>query len=278
MEFVEASIGFSGILGSLFGIISSGLFAASQTSFLGNYQPSLVSQPWVVDVVNTAQALLGVTATVATQTLVKDSPAADWRAVLNMQAVVQDDGLAMSAPTVDTAMTSGFKVIARNVTDPKAKFDIFRKLANAATTSSRLPAGYAVESEEAVISRHRILSAINMAEAAMGRKYATIDESLAAMDTVVAVFDDEAKAAYANCDNALFMEIKSYTTQFSKMMHDLSYRLPGMVRVNFSGGVHPLVASYVIYKDAKRHRELEERNIVDANGRFGPLVVGITPV
>ena len=47
--------------------------------------------------------------------------------------------------------------------------------------------------------------------------------------------------------------------------------------VNFSGGVHPLVAAYAIYNDAKRHRELEERNIVDANGRFGPIVSGIAP-
>ena len=40
MEFVEANIGFSGILGSIFGIISTGLFATSQTSFLRDYTPT----------------------------------------------------------------------------------------------------------------------------------------------------------------------------------------------------------------------------------------------
>ena len=112
----------------------------------------------------------------------------------------------------------------------------------------------------------------------MGRKYAYVDECLAAMDMVLAVLEDEAKAAYDDCDNELFLEIKKYATEFAKMMNDLSYRLPGQVLVNFSGGVHPLVAAYAIYKDAKRHRELEERNIVDANGRFGPIVSGVAPV
>ena len=62
------------------------------------------------------------------------------------------------------------------------------------------------------------------------------------------------------------------------MMNDLAYRLPGLITVDFSGGVHPLVAAYVIYNDAKRHRDLEPRNIIDANGRFGRLVRGVAPV
>jgi hypothetical protein len=74
------------------------------------------------------------------------------------------------------------------------------------------------------------------------------------------------------------MELKKYAVEFSKMMNDLSYRLPGRVLVNFSGGVHPLVAAYVIYGDAKRHQELEVRNIIDANGRIGPVVSGVSPV
>jgi prophage DNA circulation protein len=277
LEFVEANIGFSGILGSIFGIISTALFGTSQASFLSNYIPQAVSQPWRTDVINKAQSLVSATATAATYTLVADSPSTDWRDVLYMQELAADDGLAVSAPNVDNAMTDGFAVISRNVVDPVAQFDIMRKLVNAATTSHTLPAGAAVISDEAVVSRHRILSAIGMAEAAMGRKYSTIDECLATMDMVLAVFDDEAKAAYAACDNALFMEIKKYAVEFSKMMHDLSYRLPAKVLVNFSGGVHPLVAAYVIYKDAKRHRELELRNIIDANGRIGPIVSGISP-
>jgi len=277
MEFVEANIGFTGILGSIFGIISSGLLATSQTSFLRDYTPTLVSQPWVTDVVNNAQHLINVTATTATYTLVADSPTTEWRDVLSMQEIAKDDGLALSAPIVDDALVDGFGIISRNLVDPDEKFKVFRRLVNSATITPNLPVGYATDSDEAVVSRHRLLSVVGMAEAAMGRKYKTIDECLAAMDAVMTVFEDEAKLAYNECDNQLFLEIKKYATEFNKMMHDLSYRLPNKIVVNFSGGVHPLVASYVIYKDAKRHRELEERNIIDANGRFDMIVSGIAP-
>jgi len=278
MEFVEANIGFSGILGSIFGIISTGLFAASQTSFLRDYQPQFVPHPWKVDVIDKAQSLLTATATVATHTLVADSPLTDWHDVFNIHTVASDDGLALSGKNVDNAMTDGFAIITKNIIDANRKFDVFRKLANVAKVTPNLPVtGYAVETDEAAVSRHRVLSGIGMAEAAMGRKYSTIQEALNAREIVMALFDDEAKIAYGECDNTLYLEITKYATEFSKMMYDLSYRLPGQVIVNFSGSVHPLVAAYTIYKDAKRHRELEERNIVDANGRFGMLVAGISP-
>ena len=277
LEFVEANVGFSGILGSIFGIISTGLLATSQTSFLRDYTPHLVAQPWRTDVVDKTQSLITSVVQVAEHVVVSESPANDWRAIFNMWEVAQDDGLALSGPVVDDALTSGFNLIGRNVVDPTNKFNIYRRLANTATTSTGLPAGAAVVSDEAVVSRFRLLAGVGMAEAAMGRKYPTIEEALVAKDIVMAVFEDEAHAAYAECDNRLFLDIEKYATEFSKMMYDLSYRLPGQIIVNFSGGVHPLVAAYTIYKDAKRHRELEERNVVDANGRFGMLVSGISP-
>jgi hypothetical protein len=229
-------------------------------------------------VIDTAQKLIWATATVATHVVATDSPASDWKKINRMKEVAMDDGLASSATNVDNAMVDGFWLISNYDQSPDSRFKRFRNLANAATSSNKLPGGVAVETEEAALSRHRILAAIGMAEAAMGKKYNTIHEALATMDLVLVVLDDEAQATYAECDNKLFLEIKKYSVEFSKMMNDLAYRLPGVVRINFSGGVHPLVAAYAIYKNAKRHRELEERNIVDANGRFGPLVVGVSPV
>jgi prophage DNA circulation protein len=280
LEFVEAnSMGLGGFAGSLFGIISSGLNGASSDSFYRDYTPTFVAQPWRADVINTAQSLVGETATTATHVLTAKSPPSMWRTVFKAQEVERDDGLATFAKNVDRAMTDSFTVVAANIPEAVDKFRTFKRLANVATTISAPPAPeVAIKSEEAVLSRHRILSAINMAEAAMGRTYSYLDEGLMAMDQVMKVFEDEAKAAYDVCDNVLFLEIKNYATQFAKMMYDLSYRLPGLVRVNFSGGVHPLTAAYVIYKDAKRHRELETKNIVDANGRFAPMVTGVSPV
>jgi hypothetical protein len=111
----------------------------------------------------------------------------------------------------------------------------------------------------------------------MARKYSNVQAAIAAIDTVSAVLDDEAKSAYNICDNALYLELQKYIVNFKDMMYDLAYRLPGLITVDFAGGVHPLVAAYVIYNDAKRHRDLEPRNVIDANGRFGRLVRGTAP-
>lgn len=279
LEFVEANPVGTGLgLGSLFGIISTGLNLASQASFIRDYQPTRISQPWRGDIVDTAQELVGATRAALVQTLPIDATAAQWRSVLRMEEVATDDGLAALGPVVNAVEVRGFQAITANIQDPEPKFTVMRTLANAVTKPSTLPvAGGAVLSEEAVISRHRILAGIGMAEAAMGRKYAYVDQALEAMNTVLAVFADEARLAYDQCDNELFLEIRKYSIEFSKMMHDLAYRLPGLVVVDFSGGVHPLVAAYTIYNDAKRHRDLEPRNRLDANGRFMGLVSGIAP-
>ncbi|MGY2987717.1 DNA circularization N-terminal domain-containing protein [Bradyrhizobium sp. USDA 4508] len=277
LEFVEANP-VTGIAGVLFGIIATGLNATSQASFLRDYHPAQASQPWSSDVINTAQRLVDVTYRAAVQTFTAESTTQDWRDVLKMEEVATDDGLAADGVNVDRALSNGFVTIAENIDDPVAEFGVMRILANQASGSSVLPAGVAADSEEAVLSRHRVLAAIGMAEAAMARIYSYVDEALAAMDAVLAVLDDEAKAAYANCDNGLFLELRKYAIQFNEMMNDLAYRLPPLIRVDFGGGVHPLVAAYAIYNDATRHRELELRNKIDANGRFSPVVVGFAPI
>ena len=277
LEFVEANDQIGGIAGQLFGIINTGLNAASQGSFLRDYHPELVSQPWRTDVIDTAQLLVDTTAQVAIQVLPPDAPMSDRRDVLKMQEVAQDDGLATSGSNVDLALSTGFQIIAYTVTDSDKEFQLMKQLANVASKSSKLPADTAVESEEAVLSRQRILAAMGMAQAAMARKYGYVDQSLTAMDQVLVVLNDEARAAYASCDNTLFLEIRKYATQFADMMNTLAYRLPGLITVDFMGGVSPLMAAYAIYNDAKRHRDLEQRNIIDANGRFMPLVSGVAP-
>jgi len=278
MEFVEANIGFSGIAGSIFGIISTGLLATSQATFLADYQPILVPYPWRADVIDKTQDLLAKTATLVTHTLTEDSPTTDWHEVVDMNTIAEDNGLAVSGPLVDESFLDGFAILTRNVQSPDSRFALFRKMANSAVAGTKWPAsGHAESTDEAVVSRYRILAAVGMAEAAMGRKYPTTDECLKARETVMAVLEDEATVAYNECNNALYLELTTYAIEFSKMMYDLSYRLPGQVIVNFSGGVHPLVAAYTIYHDAKRHRELEERNVVNADGRFGMLVSGISP-
>jgi hypothetical protein len=278
LEFVEANSTGSGLGGSLFGIITTGLNAASQAVFLRDYRPERISQPWRGDVIDTAQSLVNATQAVYKQTLPVDATAQQWRIALRMEEVGRDDGLAAVPAVVDAVETRGFNAIAYNIVDADIKFKAMRGLANIAAVHTKLPeVGGAAHAEEAAISRHRILAGVGMAESALGRKYSYVDQALATKDMVLEVLGSEAQNAYDNCDNELFLELRNYMTQFSKMMHDLAYRLPGLVIVNFAGGVHPLVAAYAIYNDAKRHRDLEPRNRIDANGRFMGLVSGIAP-
>ena len=283
MEFVEANgIGVSGPTSgpgysSLYGVIHSPLNDISRASFLANYTPTLVAQPWRTDVINRTQSLVAAVHRVVIQTVTEQSSSNDWRAVASMEDVAKDDGLAADAEKVEEALFTGFKFISSKIQDADGRYKIFRALVNFASFTSYHPVAIAQTSEEAALSRHRILGVIGMAEAAMGRKYRHLGEGLAAMDEVLKVLEDEAQIAYHNCDNGLFLEIRRYAIEFGRMMHDMTYRLPGRVIVDYSGGVHPLIASYVLYKDAKRHRELEQTNIVDANGRFQQLVVGLTP-
>ena len=227
-----------------------------------------------------AQKLIKTTHDVLVQTFTTETSSTQWRVALNMKAVASDPGLAMVAENVDKALTSGVSEITYNLQDdPDEQWRTLRKLANQAAIDSSLPvSGGAAEVENALYSRFRVLTGVAMAEAAMARKYPHVQAATAAMDTTSAVLEDEAQSAYNICDNALFLELQKYITNFKEMMYDLAYRLPGLITVDFQGGVHPLVAAYVIYNDSKRHRDLEPRNVIDANGRFGRIVRGIAPV
>lgn len=279
MEFVEANaVGASGGGGFLWGIIDSGLMAVSSANFVANYTPLEIPMPWRPEIVATAQMLVDTVTRVVVRTTPADVDEVAWRNIWKMRDIVEDDIMAASAPVVDKAFVYAFATIVHNVPDAQRRYSIMRTLANVAAKSTRMPHGsVAARSEEAVLSRFHLLAGVKLAEAALAKKYRYTDEALQAKDAVMIVFADEAKAAYDDCDNTMFLAIRDYALQFSRMMNDLIYRLPGLVAVNFLGGIHPLVAAYDIYKDAKRHRDLEEKNRVDAQGRFGPIVVGIMP-
>jgi prophage DNA circulation protein len=273
LEFVEANQGAGGLAGSIFGLISTGLSAVSQTSFLQDYTPLAVAPPWQHDVIVAAQELVREVATTTQQTTPIDASAQDQRNILQMQEVADDVGLAANRVKVDQSLNYGFNAIAINLPDPLTRFKTMKRLANLAARTSILPTGVAADSEEAVLSRHRILAGIGITNAAMAQIYATVDEALTAMDQGSAVLEDEAKHAYDICDNVLFLELRNYITQFKQTMNDIAYRLPPLIAVDFNGGTYPLVAAYAIYNDAKKARDLEKRNPVDANGRFRPSIV-----
>jgi prophage DNA circulation protein len=281
MEFVEAqSTGIDALGGALFGIINTNLAGASQAAFLANYTPLAAAQPWRTDILNSTAYLVGALTDVVVQTTttLADLIPQDWRNIATLKTIVADPLLCADATKVNKALVYGYSTIANNLAgDPVSLYTNMRALVNTAATTSTMPAGTAQESEAEILTRTRILAAINMANAALAVQYNTVDDCLAAMDQVGTVFDDEMAQAYDDCDNELYLELNAHVIQFRTMMNDLAYRLPPNIVVNFAGGVHPLVAAYAIYGDAKRFRDLELGNILDANGRMGYLVGAVAP-
>jgi hypothetical protein len=289
LEFVEANTGFGAGAGagasggggrrgrSLFGIVSTSLNQASVAAFTRDYQPVQVSPPWRQDIASRAQGLANSLLQAVVRTMPADASTSDWRDVMKLADIVSGKAMVLFPIIVNQALETGFVLLAENIPDPAVTYTSMRALANLAAVVSDLPAGVARESEEAVLTRFRTLAGIGMAEAAMARKYGYIGEALEARDQVLAVLVDEVQAAYGVCDNGLFLQLRDYATQVSEMLYGLAYGLPPLIAVDFMGGIHPLVAAYTLYGDATRHRELEGRNMVDANGRFGPIVIGISP-
>lgn len=279
LEFVEANPVGNGLGGLLFGIISSTVLAISSESFHRDYTPAYISRPWSSDIVTSAQGLITSTHDALVQTFTPNTSTQEWRIAIKMDEVAKDPSLAMQAPYVDKSFVQGIRQLTHNVEDLETEWRVLRRLTNEAAKESTLPpSGGAAAVENSLYSRFRILTGVALSETAMSRKYPNVQTAITAMDTVSAVLEDEAKSAYNLCDNLLYLELTKYIINFRKMMNDLAYRLPGLITVDFQGGVHPLVAAYVIYNDAKRHRDLEPRNIIDANGRFGRIVRGVAPV
>jgi prophage DNA circulation protein len=278
LEFTEYNaVGLFGAIMSLVGVSSSGANAASEAGFTVRYRPIKISNPWKQEVIQKAQDLVSVAETNYTRLLKADSPATYWRASLRMIEVVQDDVVAQSADRVNESLVEATTGISLLTEDVSYKTRAFKAIANAASTASvELPFGIAEDSEEALLSRTRFLAAIGLANVVMAATYDNVTQVFNAMDSVRTLLDDEARAAYDACDNGLFLEIQRYTISFIKLMYDRAYRLPPLIAVDFVGSVYPLVAAYAMYGDAKRHRELERRNLLTtADSRFNSVVVGV---
>jgi len=236
LEFVEANPVGSGIGASIFGIIASAVLAVSSTSFRASYHPTRISQPWSRDIVASAQSLVRTTHNALVQTFTTETSSSQWRVALKMEEVANDPGLAAQAPLVDESLSSGISELAYSIVDTETQWRVLRRLANVAARESNLPSEAAVV-ENSLYSRFRVLTGVALAETAMARKYSNVQAALSASNSASAVLEDEARSAYNICDNALYLELQKYIVQFKTMMNDLAYRLPGLITVDFGGGV-----------------------------------------
>lgn len=273
LEFVEGNPFPNGLqlIGSILGIALGGIISASRASFVERYDIENVSPARRPQAVQVAQDAVGQVADRYEQAIASNVDNRKWRALADLRDVQEEDVLASDTVVVDRSLALGMNAVALEMSD-RAKFQAFRDMANWAAQPVALPS-YAGEAQDAVFTDVRLLASAYMAQAMAETQYRTVGEALTQLDAVVSILDDEERAARDRCDNALHLEIVKFRTNLQTFIYNKTYNLPRIEEFNFRGGVHPLVAAYSIYNDAKRHRDLEGRNVIDMTGRFQPVVI-----
>lgn len=274
LEFVEANDWPAGmsLVGSILGVSGSLVLTAVESVFLRDYRPGNVPFHRRAQVLDTARSQVALVRNEYARANPNSSDVKVLRAVADYDTIIEDDVLLGDAAIVHTAIADGTAAVSRSLTGAD-KFNALRRIANGAAASSGL-AGVARASQEAVFTLSRTVAGIYLGQAAIDQRFTNVDEALRYLDTAVTVLSGEAQLAYQRCDNELFIELRRYITSLQSQAYARAYTLPGIVRYDFLGGVHPLVAAYHIYGDAKRSRELELGNLIGPSGRFDDAVVG----
>lgn len=277
MEFVEGNLWPNGLslIGSLLGLAFGALIGTARDDFTVRYQVRKTSTARRTHVKNVARATVGQISNEYQQAIVGTTSSNKYRILSDLQEVAIDPHLVESTEITDRAIALGTNAVAQEI-GGQAKYDSMRRIVNFNSKSSKLTSPTDADTEEAVYTLARISGAVGMAQAATEVTYSRMDQVFTAMDTVDAVLLEEEIAARERCANMLQLELQRFRIEFKKTLYALAYSLPPLIDFNFYGGVHSLVAAYSIFNDAKRHRELEQGNSVNANGRMGPVVVAAT--
>lgn len=279
MEFVEANNWPNGLslIGQLLGLVLAPLLSASSTSFKSSYAPSTIQPYRLAPVLAKTQAQ--VTFIQQRYELATTSKATDQsrnRIANDLNRIATDNGLTSDPDTADDGISLGITAIAQ-ATVGAAKFEAMRAIANNASKTSTFSAP-ASTAENAVYAHIRITAAGYMAEAVLEMDTARADEIFTRADILDDLLAQELVYARASCNNELFLQISKFRTEAKTKIYSKAYKSPGLITYDFNGRVHPLVAAYSIYNDAKRHRELENLNQVGTGGRFGNLVTATSTV
>lgn len=275
LDLVEANNWPNGLslFGQLLGLLLGPLLTASRESFRSSYALATIQPFRVPAVVAAAQGqVLNIAGEYQNATTAKAADLARNRIINDLQRVAADPTMAANTNTMDRALSLGLQAIAME-TSGVQKFDTFRRIANVSAKQSTFPAPAGV-AENAVYSNVRAISAAYMAEGIYESEGMSNQEIFAKIDVVDAVLTQEMAAARALCDDALFLALSTFKTDTLAQLYDLAYNSPGQVIYKFGGSVHPVVAAYSIFGDAKRHRELETMNAISVSGRIGPAVAG----
>lgn len=275
LEFIEANDWPAGmsLAGSILGVSISGILTAVADIFMRDYAPKFVPSHRRAQVYAAARSQIGA----VRNEIVRANPSTRdvkiLRALADYETIMADEGLLNRPDIVNSAISGGMASINRTLTGSD-KFAAMRRLANGAALVSSLP-GNARTSENAVYTLARTVAGAYLAQSVLEQRLTNVDQALSGMDAATEVLRSEGEIAYGACNNELFLEIRRYLVSFRSQVYGKAYTLPGVVLYDFGGGVHPLVAAYQIYGDAKRLRELELGNLINETGRFNNVVAGV---
>lgn len=273
MEFVEANNWPNGLslVGQLIGLAIAPLITSARASFSNNYRPQAIQAFREEAVVNAAQEqVAGITEQYAAATSGTPNDPNRNRIIYDLRSVSMLNSEAGDTATADRAIALGMSAVAQNLTGVD-KFNVFRRLANnaARTSSFANPAGRA---ENSVYSLVRTVAAAYMAQGAVEAPEQRTGEIFEMLDVIDAVLQGELAFAREECENEFFLELSKFRSEVINQLTRKAYESPGLVEYDFSGSVHPLAAAYAIHGDAKRHREIENLNIVGRLGRVSSPV------
>jgi hypothetical protein len=274
MEFVEANNWPNGLslVGQLLGLLINPVIASSEASFSSRYRPETIQSFREVAVVDAAQVQVqAVTDAYSLATTDKPNDTTRNRIISDLQAVVVNDDLARDTDTMRRALTLGMTAVSRELDAPD-QYSVFRSIANGAARSStfRAPAS---DAENAIYSHVRTVAAAYMARGVLDTDDLNTGEIFARGDVIETVIQGEMDYARQACENDLYYQLSGFRIEVAAQLARKAYASPGLIQYDFGGGVHPLVAAYSVYGDAKRHRELENLNAIDRYGRFRREVV-----
>jgi hypothetical protein len=91
-------------------------------------------------------------------------------------------------------------------------------------------------------------------------KYQTVHAALADLDFVMAVYDEEEKAASANCHDELVTAIRLARAAAASIILQQNIRLPGIVSKPVEGVWPSLVVAHKLFADGTRYADVEGYN------------------
>lgn len=195
-----------------------------------------------------------------------------WWVINDLDLLTDDERAIRDAPTILQAMKSGMNALSAFV--PKSeKFASYKRIANAAASAPLSTSGDLARVQNATVTTARIMASVYMAQALLETPPATIAGAVLKASQVSGILQTEASVSAAYCDNELHHAITTIRAGIEQRVLSNAYTLPAVIEYDFGASTHALVAAYEILGDAKRVREIEEKNPSRAPWALGRLVV-----